>query len=129
MTSQQRSAVVTVDKILATDFACEERDLDEEGVFAYQAREIEGARRFALPERFLAVVTAVAGDHEKHNDMLRNIRFSQNGLTPSRQAWEQTDLLRKAGHTCSVSPQPGTCRDPRAGISLLCRSGRENERQ
>ena len=43
------------------DFASEEKSFDEEGVYVYEAMEIEGARRFPLPEKFLAVVTMGTG--------------------------------------------------------------------
>jgi len=59
--SDQKSALEIVKKILMADFACEESEFDEEGVFIRQAREIEGARRFPLPEKFLAVVTMGKG--------------------------------------------------------------------
>jgi len=57
----QKSATLIVKNVLMADFACEKRGFDEEGVFVYQAREIEGARRFPLPEKFLAVVTMGTG--------------------------------------------------------------------
>jgi GNAT superfamily N-acetyltransferase len=61
MISDQKSALNTVKKVLTADFACDERDFDEEGVIIRQAREIEGARRFPLPEKFLAVVSMGTG--------------------------------------------------------------------
>lgn len=56
-----KSALQIVKKVLMADFACDERGFDEEGVFVYQAREIEGGRHFPLPEKFLAVVTMGKG--------------------------------------------------------------------
>jgi GNAT superfamily N-acetyltransferase len=61
MAFDQKSALNTVKKVLTADFACEERDLDQEGVSIRLARQIEGARRFPLPEKFLAVVTMGKG--------------------------------------------------------------------
>ena len=61
MVSDQKSALQVVKKILAADFACEESDFDKEGITFHLAREIEGARRFPLPEKFLAVVTMGRG--------------------------------------------------------------------
>jgi GNAT superfamily N-acetyltransferase len=61
MISDQKSALNTVKKVLTVDFACEERDFDEEGINIRQAREISGRRRFPLPEKFLAVVTMGTG--------------------------------------------------------------------
>jgi GNAT superfamily N-acetyltransferase len=61
MVFDQKSALQIVRKVLTADFACEKGDFDEEGVFIRQAREIEGARRFPLPDNFLAVVTMGKG--------------------------------------------------------------------
>lgn len=61
MLSDRRSALKVVRKILAADFACEESDLEREGITFRLARELEGARRFPLPEKFLAVVTMGRG--------------------------------------------------------------------
>lgn len=61
MVSDQKSALQVVRKILAADFACEESDFDKEGITFHIAKEIEGARRFPLPEKFLAVVTMGRG--------------------------------------------------------------------
>ncbi len=47
MITDQKSALNTVKKVLMADFACEERDFDEEGVIIRQAREISG--RAAVP--------------------------------------------------------------------------------
>jgi GNAT superfamily N-acetyltransferase len=59
--SDRESALRVVRKILAADFACEERDFDKEGITFHLAKELEGARRVPLPERFLAVVTMGRG--------------------------------------------------------------------
>lgn len=61
MVSDQQSALQVVRKILAADFACQESDFDKEGVTFHLAKEIEGARRVPLPEKFLAVVTMGRG--------------------------------------------------------------------
>jgi predicted GNAT family acetyltransferase len=61
MITDWKSALNTVRKVLTADFACEERDFDQEGVVIRQLREIEGARRFPHPEKFLAVVTIGTG--------------------------------------------------------------------
>lgn len=61
MLSDQKSALQVVRKILAADFACGESDFDKEGITFHLAKEIEGARRFPLPEKFLAVVTMGRG--------------------------------------------------------------------
>ena len=57
MVSDKKSAIQVVRKILAADFGCEQSDFDEEGTTFHLATQAEGARRFALPERFLAIVT------------------------------------------------------------------------
>ena len=61
MISDRKSALRLVRDILAADFACEKSDFDEEGITFRLSKEIEGARRFPLPERFLAVVTMGRG--------------------------------------------------------------------
>ena len=61
MVSDQKSALQVVRKILAADLACEESDFDKEGITFHLAKEIDGARRFPLPEKFLAVVTMGRG--------------------------------------------------------------------
>jgi GNAT superfamily N-acetyltransferase len=61
MISDRGSPLRIVRKILAADFACEESDLDKEGITFCLAKELEGARRFPLPEKFLAVVTMGRG--------------------------------------------------------------------
>jgi len=61
MIANQESALKVVKKILAADFACAESDFDKAGVTFHLCKEIEGARRFPLPEKFLAVVTMGRG--------------------------------------------------------------------
>jgi GNAT superfamily N-acetyltransferase len=61
MISDHNSALKTVRKILSADFACEERCFDEEGVFFSLCKEVEGARRFPFPDKFLSVVTMGSG--------------------------------------------------------------------
>ena len=61
MISNSESAPKLVRQILAADFACEESDFDKEGITFCLAKELEGARRFPLPEKFLAVVTMGRG--------------------------------------------------------------------
>jgi len=61
MIANQESALQVVKKILAADFACAESDFDNAGVTFHLSKEIEGARRFPLPEKFLAVVTMGRG--------------------------------------------------------------------
>lgn len=54
-------ALNAVEKILTADFACEKGDFENTGVVIRQIREIDGARRFAIPEKFLAVVSMGRG--------------------------------------------------------------------
>jgi len=61
MITDQESALQVAKKILAADFACAESDFDNVGTTFHLAKEIEGARRFPLPEKFLAVVTMGRG--------------------------------------------------------------------
>jgi GNAT superfamily N-acetyltransferase len=61
MITDQESALKVVKKVLAADFACEENDFDADGVFIRLAREIAGARRFPLPDKFLGVATMGRG--------------------------------------------------------------------
>jgi GNAT superfamily N-acetyltransferase len=80
--SDQKSALQIVRKILAADFACEESDFDKEGITFHLAKEIEGARRFPLPEKFLAVVT-----------MGRGVVVS---CSTERLQWARTNLIKFA---------------------------------
>ena len=61
MITTQESALQVVKKILAADYACAESDFDKAGVTFHLSKEIEGARRFPLPEKFLGVVTMGRG--------------------------------------------------------------------
>ena len=61
MIANQESALQVVKKILAADFACAESDFDKAGVSFHLCKEIEGARRFPLPQKFLGVVTMGRG--------------------------------------------------------------------
>jgi GNAT superfamily N-acetyltransferase len=61
MISDTTSALRALRKILAADFSCDEKDFDKEGVTFCLSRELEEARRFPLPEKFLAVVTMGRG--------------------------------------------------------------------
>lgn len=61
MVWNQQSALQTVKKILAADFACEESDFDKEGVTIHQSREIKGARRFPRREKSLTIATMGKG--------------------------------------------------------------------
>lgn len=83
MISDVGSALKAVRKILAADFACEESDLYNEGITVCLARELEGARRFPLPEKFLAVVTMGRGVVVSCSaDRLRWARTRLKGFSP-----------------------------------------------
>jgi GNAT superfamily N-acetyltransferase len=56
-----KSALRTAKKVLTADLSCEEGDFDKEGVFIYQAREIEGARQFPLREKSFQMATFGTG--------------------------------------------------------------------
>jgi hypothetical protein len=60
--SSQRSAIELVRKILIADFACDDECFDREGIHFFIAKEIAGARRFPLPEKFLAAVSMGMGE-------------------------------------------------------------------
>ena len=57
MISDKKSAIEVVRKILAADFGCEQSDFDKEGITFNLAKQTDGARRFPLPQNFLALVT------------------------------------------------------------------------
>lgn len=57
MISDFYSALNIVKKVLAVDFACEERRFDEEGTIICEARELPGRRRFPFREKSLALAT------------------------------------------------------------------------
>ena len=88
MISDQKSALKFVKKVLAADFACEESDFDKEGVTFHLAKEIEGARRFPLPEKFLAVVTMGKGVVVSCSaERLRWARTNLKSFTPEELYW------------------------------------------
>jgi len=85
MIRNQQSGLQLVKKILAADFACEEGDFDKEGVTIHRAKEIEGARRFPLPDKFLAVVTMGKGVVICCSaNRLRWVRSNLNQFSPER---------------------------------------------
>ena len=55
------SGLNIVKKVLALDFACEERDFDEEGVFIHEASEMRGRWRLPSREKSLMVATMGSG--------------------------------------------------------------------
>jgi GNAT superfamily N-acetyltransferase len=55
------AALNTVKKVLAADFACQENDFENQGVFIYQAKELPGRRRFPFREKALAVASMGRG--------------------------------------------------------------------
>jgi GNAT superfamily N-acetyltransferase len=61
MTADFYTALNTVKKVLAVDFACPETDFDNEGVFVYRARELPGRRKFPFREKSLGVATMGRG--------------------------------------------------------------------
>jgi len=81
--SDKKSAIQVVRKILAADFACEQSDFDKEGMTFHPAKQIEGARRFPLPEKFLAIVTMGRGVVISCSaDRLRWARANLRGFAP-----------------------------------------------
>jgi hypothetical protein len=50
-----------VREVLAADFGCDEKSLDQEGVSFFTPPFLYGCRRFPHPEKFLAVMTMGAG--------------------------------------------------------------------
>jgi len=83
MISNRESALKIVRKILTADFACEESDFDKEGITFHLSKELEGARRFPLPEKFLAVVTMGRGAVVSCSaDRLRWARTNLKSLSP-----------------------------------------------
>src|SRR4030042_60583 len=61
MRSGFNSALDTAKKVLALDFACEERDFDEEGVFIHEVREMRGRWRLPFREKSLMAATMGSG--------------------------------------------------------------------
>jgi len=82
MIPDRESALKVVRQILAADFACEESDFGKEGITFCLSKELEGARRFPLPEKFLAVVT-----------MGRGVVVS---CSADRLHWARTNLKRRS---------------------------------
>jgi GNAT superfamily N-acetyltransferase len=76
------SALKIVKKVLAADFACSESDFDREGVFIYEAREIEGARRFPIRKKALNIAT-----------MGKGVVVS---CTPDRLEWAKENLSNRS---------------------------------
>ena len=61
MVSDFNSALNTVKKVLALDFACEEKDFNEEGVFIHEAREVRGRQRLPFRKKSLDLATMGIG--------------------------------------------------------------------
>ncbi len=61
MVLDRQSALRIVKKVLMADYACEEKHLEQEGVWFCEAGKLEGARRFPRPDNFLAVTTMGTG--------------------------------------------------------------------
>ena len=61
MISDFLSALNIVKKVLAADFACEEKNFEEEGVIVYEAKELPGRRRFPFREKSLTIATMGRG--------------------------------------------------------------------
>jgi GNAT superfamily N-acetyltransferase len=88
MISEQKSALQVVKKILTADFACKESDFDKEGITFHLAKEIEGARRFPLPEKSMAVVTMGRGVVVSCSaDRLRWARANLKSFAPEELFW------------------------------------------
>jgi RimJ/RimL family protein N-acetyltransferase len=68
-----------VRKILAADCACEEECFEKEGAFLSIARKVEGARRFPVREKSLAVTTMGAGQVVTCSS--ERLRWVKNNLT------------------------------------------------
>lgn len=61
MNLDKSSALRIVKKTLTADYACEEADLDRDGTFIREAREVEGRRRFPSRGKRLGIVTLGVG--------------------------------------------------------------------
>ena len=58
----RKSALGIVKKVLMADYACEEKHLEEEGVWFCEARKLKGARRYLFrAEKYLAMATMGTG--------------------------------------------------------------------
>jgi GNAT superfamily N-acetyltransferase len=76
------STLKIVKKVLAADFACDESDFHRDGVFVYEAREIEGARKFPIRKKALNIVT-----------MGKGVVVS---CTPDRLEWARENLSNRS---------------------------------
>jgi GNAT superfamily N-acetyltransferase len=54
-------ALNTVKRVLVADFACEESDFENQGVFIHQAKELPGRRRFPFREKAFSVASMGRG--------------------------------------------------------------------
>ena len=61
MILDQKSALLTVKKVLTADFACKAGAFDEAGVSICQVKNAAVARRFPRPGKFIAVVSMGQG--------------------------------------------------------------------
>ncbi|MFC1920935.1 GNAT family N-acetyltransferase [Chloroflexota bacterium] len=61
MELNSKSALQTVKKVLAADFACDESDFDKDGVFINQAQEMPGRRKLPFREKQLNIATLGKG--------------------------------------------------------------------
>ncbi len=94
MISDRKSAIEIVRKVLTTDYACDERAFEDEGVFIYQAKKLEGARRFPHPEKYLVVATMGKGVVVScSRDRLRWTRSNLSPLT-SKQIFSAPAIAR-----------------------------------
>lgn len=57
----RKATLQVIRKVLKADFSCEERCFDEDGVFVYKAREMEGRRKFPFREKSLSIMTMGRG--------------------------------------------------------------------
>ena len=61
MVFDQESAMRLVRKVLAADYACDEKYLDMDGVHVFPAREMPGRRRYPVPEKPFSAATLGTG--------------------------------------------------------------------
>lgn len=89
----QESAMRVIRKVLATDYACDEACLDEDGVHIFPAREMPGRRRFPLREKSFSAVTLGKGVVVScSEDRLAWARENLAGLSRERVFSSQTML-------------------------------------
>jgi GNAT superfamily N-acetyltransferase len=55
------SALSIVKKVLAVDFACQESDFENQGIFIHQAKELPGRRRFPFREKAFSIASMGRG--------------------------------------------------------------------